>query len=172
MALPIHVPKFAGSNKNAAILIAHGQYGAGRAATHATPAAGRRNIWRRDIIDALLLYDTENSLKEAERKSPKKWRRSSAHSSFPNSPVLAIFAVPTGLAMRRDFLRCPGRTYREASGTAAPSLGDSVMRFFSFSHEAKNPLPPANKFYRLGTNGSPGGGGLWAPRKMEGIEIW
>ena len=58
MALPIHVPKFAGLKKNAAILIAHSQYGAGRAVAHATPAARRRNIWRRDIIDVLLLYDT------------------------------------------------------------------------------------------------------------------
>ena len=71
MALPIHVPKFAGLKKNAAILIAHSQYGPGRAAAHATRAARRRNIWRPDIIDALLLYDTENTLKEAARKSPK-----------------------------------------------------------------------------------------------------
>ena len=59
MALPIHVPKFTGSKKNAAILITHGQYGPGRAAGHAAPAVGGRNIWRRDIIDALLLYYTE-----------------------------------------------------------------------------------------------------------------
>ena len=59
MALPIHVPKFAGLKKNAAILIAHCQYGPGRAVTHATRAARKRNIWRPAIIDTLLLYDAE-----------------------------------------------------------------------------------------------------------------